>query len=379
MVHSKAAGWHLSASAGAIPGVGPDTILCLAWTRNIVKPADFVRELLYPLTDMAIIMAMLFFWVAFAIAQAGGLLGLWLLILLTPAYFRYLLYLLEARASGNEAPVPTAEMFDPAENFWSLTPLILVALVIWGGIAIADFGWAWSLVYGIAILFVMPASMAILAVTHSPLESLNPAAIVRMFRVCGSDYFLVPAAVVGITLFLATLGQLGLPLFFVDLGTSYQSVLVFTLTGAILRAKGVSFELKLEDAVERSEEEIAGDLEKEREKVASHAYGFISRGNREGGFAHIMDWIQNEPDVHEASAWFFSKMMKWEVKDPALFYAQIYIAHLLHHNEEAKVLKLVSICLHENPTWKPKAEDRQHVIEIAEKFQRDDLLASLRN
>lgn len=344
-----------------------------------MKPADVVRELLYPLTDMAIIMAMLFFWIAFAIAKAAGLLGLWLLILLTPAYFRYLLYLLEARASGNEAPVPTAEMFDPAENFWSLTPLVLIALLIWGGIVIADFGWTWSLAYGVAVLLVTPASMAILAITHAPLESLNPAAIVRMFRVCGPDYFLVPAAVVGITLFLATLGQFGLPLFFVDLGTSYQSVLVFTLTGAILRAKGVSFELKLEDAVERSEEEIAGDLEKEREKVASHAYGFISRGNREGGFAHIMDWIQKEPDVHEASAWFFSKMMKWEIKEPALFFAQIYIAHLLHHNEEMKVLKLVSICLHENPAWRPKGEDRQHVIDIAEKFQRDDLLVSLRN
>ncbi len=28
-----------------------------------------------------------------------------------------------------------------------------------------------------------------------------------------------------------------------------------------------------------------------------------------------MDWIQNEPDVHEASAWFFNKMMHWESKD----------------------------------------------------------------
>ncbi len=344
-----------------------------------MKPADVVRELLYPLTDMAIIMAMLFFWVAFAIAKAGGLLGLWLLVLITPAYYRYLLYLLEARASGKAAPVPTAEMFNLAENFWSLTPLILIALLIWGGIVISGFGWIWSLVYGAAILLVMPASLAILAITHAPIESLNPAAIARMIRVCGPAYFLVPAVVFGVTLLLVTLAQLGLPLFLVDLGTSYQSVLAFTLTGAILNARDVSFELRLEDPLEQTEAEIAGDLEKEREKVASHAYGFISRGNREGGFAHITDWIQKEPDIDVASAWFFSKMMKWESKDPALFYAQIYIAHLLHHNEEMKALKLVSICLHENPAWKPKAEDRQHVVELAEKYQRDDLLKSLRN
>lgn len=344
-----------------------------------MKPADVVRELLYPLTDMAIIMAMLFFWVAFAIAKAGGLLGLWLLVLITPAYFRYLLYLLEARASDKEAPVPTVEMFGLAENFWSLTPLILIAILIWGGIVIADFGWLWSLVYGLGILIVMPASLAILAITHAPVESLNPMAIARMFRVCGPTYFLVPAAIVAVTLLLTTLSQLGMPLFFVELGSSYQTILIFTLTGAILNAKDVSFELRLEDPIERSPAEIAGDLEKEREKVASHAYGFISRGNRDGGFAHIMDWIQKEPDVHAASAWFFSKMMQWESKDAALFYAQIYVAHLLHHNEDMKVLKLVSICLHENPTWKPAAEDRQHVVELAEKYQRNDLLLSLRN
>ena len=344
-----------------------------------MKPAELARELVYPLTDMAIVMAMLFFWIAFAIAKAGGLLGLWLLVLITPAYYRYLLYLLEARAGRKEAPVPAAETFNLVENFWSLTPLILIALLIWGGIVLSDYGWFWSLLYGFAILLVMPASMAILALTHAPLESLNPVAIVRMMRVCGATYFLVPAAVLGVTVLLAALARFGVPLFLVDLGTTYQSVLVFTLTGAILNSSDVSFELRLDDPLEQTQDEIASDLHKARETVANHAYGFISRGNREGGFAHIMDWIRKEPDVHDASRWFFNKMMKWESKDAALFYAQIYIAHLLHHDEDLQVLKLVSVCLHENPAWKPKAEDRQHVIELAEKYQRDDLLASLRN
>lgn len=338
-----------------------------------------MRELAYPLTDMAIIMAMLFFWIAFAIGKAAGMLGIWLLVLVAPAYYRYLLYLLEARANGKEAPVPTAEMFDPAENFWSLTPLVLIALLIWGGIAVSGYGPGWSLVYGGAILLVLPASLAILAITHSPLESLNPAAVLRMVGACGSSYFLVPAIIIGVTFLLSVLGQMGIPLFVVDLGTSYQTVLVFTLTGSILRANDIAVELKLDDRVERTQEEVAGDLEKAREKVASHAYGFISRGNREGGFAHIMDWIQKEPDVHEASAWFFKKLLQWESKDPALFYAQTYLAHLLHHDEDAKALKLISICLHENPRWKPGDNDRQSVLELVQKYRRDDLLKSLRN
>jgi hypothetical protein len=352
-----------------------------------MKPAAFLRELLYPLTDMAIILSMLFFGLLFAVARmsvimsgfVGTLLALFLLAIVVPPFFRYLLFLLEARANGKEAPALDAELFGMANKLWALTPMVLIALLIWGGIMISGYGYLWSVLYGTVILIIFPASIAILAITHSPVESLNPTAIWRMILACGPSYFLIPTTVVATHLVFNWLGSIGLwtPLDY--LATSYQAVLLFTLTGGVLDAKGVTFDLKIDQPLEPTEEEIAGDLEKEREKVASHAYGFISRGNRAGGFAHIMDWIQKEPDVHEASAWFFNTMMQWESKDPALFYAQTYISHLLHHDEDLKALKLISVCLHANPRWKPKAEDREHVLELVKKYQRDDLLASLRN
>ena len=112
--------------------------------------------------------------------------------------------------------------------------------------------------------------------------------------------------------------------------------------------------------------------------MISHAYGFISRGNREGGFAHILDWIQQEADVHAASAWFFTAMMKWESKQPALFYAQTYLAHLLHHDDDTVALKLLSACLHVDSTWRPRSEDRDAVNDLAVKYARKDLLEKLR-
>jgi hypothetical protein len=190
---------------------------------------------------------------------------------------------------------------------------------------------------------------------------------------------LVPSVIVALTILLSLLTSARLPRFLIEIGAAYQAALFFTLTGAVLAEKNIPSRVEIESPTGPGEEKLSMDLEKEREKVASHAYGFISRGNREGGFAHIMDWIRQEPDVHEASAWFFNAMMKWESKDAALFYAQTYLAHLLHHDEDMKVLKLVSMCLHENPHWKPKTEDRQHVLDLARKYKRDDLLASLGN
>ena len=352
-----------------------------------MRPADLIRELTYPFREMAIMLAMFFFWLIYIFAKmsasvggvVGGLIGLFLIIFTMPAYFRYLLYLLEARANGQEAPVPTGEMFALVHKLWSLTPLVLVALLVWGVILLSDYGAVWALLYGSVFLVIAPASLAILAVTHSPIESLNPMAIVRMFQICGPLYFSTPIVVGVLAFILVLLNSAGGPIFVVELGAGYLTLLIFTMTGSILHTNDVALSVDIGPPLEPTKDEIAGNLEKERQKVASHAYGFISRGNRDGGFTHIMDWIQKEPDIHEASAWFFNTMMKWESKDPALFYAQTYVAHLLHHDEDMKVLKLVSVCLHENPRWKPKAEDRQCVLELAEKHQRDDLVRSLRN
>ena len=345
-----------------------------------MKPDDVYREVTYPLTDMAIVFAMVFFWVMFMLIHNAGFLGIWLGVLVAPAYFRYLLYLLEARANGKQAPVPTAEMFAPVDNLWTLTPLVLVAVLIWGVILLTSNGYAWlAAPFGLLILIIVPASMGILAITHSPEESLNPAAVVRMIRACGPAYLIIPATILFLTFVFFSLAVFGVPLFLLELGSGYQAVLLFTLTGAVLNANDIAFDVEIEAPLEAGEMEVAEDLEKARQNVASHAYGFISRGNRDGGFAHILDWIGKEADVDVASEWFFRAMMKWESKDAALFFAQIYFAHLLQHDDDARALKLMSICLHQNPDWKPKAQDRPHALALAEKYQRDDLLKSLRN
>jgi len=345
-----------------------------------MKLSEILREIVYPLTNLTIVFAMLFFWLLFLLVAKAGLIGIWLLVLLAPAYIRYLLALLEERANGRPAPVPSVEMFAPVDSLWTLTPLILLALLIWSGIWLEGTQYAWAAkIFGLLILVIAPASLGILAITHSPDESLNPMAIARMLRVCGADYLMVLAIIIGITGILYLLAANGTPFFLIDLGTSYQTVLLFTLTGALLHSRDLAVDLHIEATGVVGKDKIARDLEKNRQQVANHAYGFISRGNRDGGFAHIFDWFKKESDVHAASAWFFGEMMKWESKDAALFYAQTYLSHLLHHEQESQALKLLSTCLHANPLWKPAAADRQHAIELATKFQRHDLLESLRN
>jgi len=344
-----------------------------------MKPADVIREVIYPLTNVAIVLAMLFFWMLFGLVQRAGLIGIWLLIIIAPAYIRYLLYLLEARANNRGPPVPEIGMFNPVDNFWSLTPLILLSILIWADILFADSGLAWlGIAISIAIFLIAPSSLAILAVTHSPSESLNPAAILRMIRVCGAGYFLAPVTIVLISILFLLFGLIGMPPLLIDLGKSYQVVLLFTLTGAVLYANDVAVQVDIEPSIEKSDDEISGDLDKERQKVVNHAYGFISRNNRAGGLAHINQWIAEEADADAAYAWFFREMLTWENSTAALFFAQEYLSRLIHDEQEVAALKLAARCLHEDPRWKPQLEDRELLVELAERHGREDLVRQLK-
>jgi len=345
-----------------------------------MKLADVIREIFYPLTNMAIVFAMIFFWTLFALVQRAGLIGLWLLILLAPAYVRYLLYLLEARANDRSPPVPDIGMFNPVDNLWSLTPLIFLSVLLWAEILYAASYLPWiAVLLGITTYLITPSSLAILAVTHSPAESLNPQAILRMIRVCGAAYFIAPVTVILVWLLFAMFEFLGLPSLLTNLGKSYQVVLLFTLTGAVLHANDVAVQVDIEAPLEKSEDEISGDLEKERQKVANHAYGFVSRNNRQGGLAHINQWINSEADTDVAYAWFFKEMLTWENSTAALFFAQEYLHRLLHSEQEATALKLAARCLHEDPRWKPQFEDRELFLEVAEQHGREDLIREVKS
>jgi hypothetical protein len=127
----------------------------------MMKPADLAKEFLYPFTEMAIPLEALFFWFIYSIAKIAieaipfvGIVGATILMIWAlPAFFRYLLFILEARANCNDAPVLDAELFCLADKLWCLTPLVLVAILIWGGITVSTFGVVAVALYSVFVLF----------------------------------------------------------------------------------------------------------------------------------------------------------------------------------------------------------------------------------
>lgn len=327
--------------------------------------------------DMAVVLALITFLLLEMLAEAAGLLGIWLAIAIVPAYFRYLLYLLEARANGRDAPSPGIELFNWVENFWSLFPLVLVCLVIWGEyFLVRNLSFAAALIPGVFVFFLFPASMAVLAVTRSPVESLNPVAVYRVIRACGNDYLLPPLAVAA-SFLVAYLVYLDSPFILTRAAAMYASILIFTLTGRVLHENAAAIEVEIPSPVGLDAEQVDANLTRERTKVLNHAYGFVSRGNRQGGLQHIYDRIENEADADAAYRWFFEQMLKWESTEAALVFAQKFLARLLARQRDVEALKLISRCLLEDARFKPLPEQRSAALAAAERLGNDDLIEYL--
>ena len=103
-----------------------------------------------------------------------------------------------------------------------------------------------------------------------------------------------------------------------------------------------------------------------REDVVNHAYGFISRDNREGGFRHVIGEIEKDRDPAGAWAWYFNRMLGWDNQQHALFFAQHYVRDALRHGEDVAALKVIMRCRLVDSRFKPFPEDRQAAIEAAE-------------
>lgn len=120
------------------------------------------------------------------------------------------------------------------------------------------------------------------------------------------------------------------------------------------------------------------DLEKKRTAVLNHAYGFVSRDNREGGFNHIFEWLGNDPEPVAAWAWFFDRMLHWENQVTAMFFAQHYLHDQLRHGEQVPAVKLIMRCRLVDESFRPLPEDLPAAIAACEAHDNDELAAILR-
>jgi hypothetical protein len=338
---------------------------------------DLLRALLIPLLEPAVLMVLVLFSVLLAIGQSGMLLGLLVLIFSLPPIFRYLVLIVEDCARGESPGALDAEFFNWVGGMYAFFPLPLViafgAAAFYAHDALGMPGLYVTLAAGIVIL---PASLALLAITHSPLQSINPVAIWRLLIRSHRTFWIAPLYLALIVWF--SMQDMGVPILVTNFVQLFLMFSFAAVTGTLIEPERLIDDVDIPEPVAPLRDKAANDIEQQRIFTLSHAYGFISRDNREGGFKHIFSEIERDPNPLAAWQWYFEQMLGWEQRQHALFFAQHCIRDMLAHNENIPALKLINRCLLLNEQFKPFREDIPAAIEAAERCGNIELAAVLK-
>lgn len=342
-----------------------------------MKLVDLVRALAYPVTESVVLIPLLVFWLLTTVAIWGGLFGLFLVFLIVlPAVIRFQMILLEARAKGVTPATPDIGSFNWFGKAWTMFPFLIVVCLTWTTIAAGrNFGTAWVIPPVLFAAAFFPASVAVLAITHSPLQSVNPLALGRLWKTCRSTFWLATVFLI-VAVWLAGEATT-LPGVLANLVSLLLSFAFFSLVGSLIQPYGLIANIEIPAPLEKDAAAEAADLNKVRSAILDHAYGFISRDNRAAGLNHILDWIDKDPHPVTAWAWFFEQMLRWENREPAMFFAQHYLHDQLQHGEQTPAVKLMMRCRLVDERFRPWPEDVPAATLAAESCGNEELAAVL--
>ncbi len=341
-----------------------------------MKATDLLRAVIYPVMEASVLIPLLVFWLLLLVANWAGLFGLWLLVLVIPAIIRFQMIVLEARARQATPDTPDMGFFNWFGNVWTLFPAPVAVLLVWVTVAAGSFfGSGWMMVPVLVASLFFPAFVSVLAITQSPLQSMNPVAHMYLFRRAGRTLWISSVYLLllsWLSVEAATLHSAWATLLWLLYSFSF-----FSVTGSLIAPHGLFADIFIPDPVEKTAEVAEAELSQDRTRVLNHAYGFVSRDNRSGGFSHIFDWIAKDPDPAAAWAWFFEQMLSWENQTTALFFAQHYLHDLLQNGERLRAAKLIMRCRLIDEQFRPLAEDVDAAIAAASAVSNDELVADL--
>jgi hypothetical protein len=243
----------------------------------------------------------------------------------------YFFEIVEFKTLGNEGwPVFSLETLVAGRNQVGVVFSLVVLGAGGGYVGLLYLGWPRFaealLVVGLALL---PASVALLAVTREFSAALSPLKLVAAVVGIGRGYLYCLAGAAALLVLLG-LSQARSQLWYFPL--AYGLFLEAYLIGSVVYARrnvlGVRAPRSPEARAERARAETVGI----RSRVLTHAYGFAAHGNTAGALKHVEAYIAAEEDTLEARLWMLKEIARWENRRAALEFGERVIEYCEHHD-----------------------------------------------
>jgi hypothetical protein len=297
------------------------------------------------------------FAVGLTLATKAGLLGIPLGLILISWYFKYGYIVLDTTMRGfAEPPVLSVEMVNPASEQRPLGQLLIIA-VFYAGTRAAEpvIGDAVVSVLRMAALALLPACVAVLGVSRSVFDAVNPALLLKFIRTLGLSYLFLIAAValpVAVAWFVVReLGDLHLTLVLAMI--MFGGLAAFSLIGGVLYDKRAALGIDAWKSPERDRERTERDTRKRHERVIDELYGHWRSGARTEARQAAEQWLASRNHDADEFDWLCERLLLWPDRRLAHRLAQEYITRLLGGKQGARALKIVRRHLGADADFRP--------------------------
>ena len=290
----------------------------------------------------------------FSIAWSAGLLGIWLLVLLTLSAWRYAYAVLRYTAQGKSSiPAPDIESMNPVGELMLVFHFIAFPAVLAAIALIAPFGHAGIgavLDFAIAAIVVVafPASAALMGFTRNIAVALSPTSIWSMIVSMGRAYYVLVGACVALVLLTLVVRDLllssqlpliGIPLAMLE---TWAWLAMFASIGSAIHAHADVFDVP---GMHSTPEERAADERRAHWRSALDlAYAAMRSGHLREGFDTIKRLVAENEHSREIQFWLFEQMIRWDDRSPALRVAARLIEQLVAEDDTATAFELLMRC-----------------------------------
>ncbi|HSD74303.1 MAG TPA: hypothetical protein VLB75_05995 [Steroidobacteraceae bacterium] len=294
------------------------------------------------------------------LAARAGLIGLPLALILLSWYFKYGYVVLDTTLRGfDEPPVLSVDMVNPASEQRPLGQLLIIG-VFYAGTRAAEplIGSAAVAILRLAALALLPACVAVLGVSRSVFEAVNPAVLLKTIRILGASYLLLVAATalpvaIAWLLFIRGTGSLELQLTVTLALVMFGGLAAFSVIGGVLYDKRVELGLDAWKSPERDQERRERETHKRHERVIDELYGHWRSGARTEARQAAEQWLTSRNHDVEEFDWLCERLLLWPDHRLAHRLAQQLITRLLAAKRAAEALKVARRHLGADADFRP--------------------------
>jgi len=315
-----------------------------------------IHHLIRPARGGAAAVVVVFAFLLF-IATKVGLAGIPLAFIVTSWYFKYAYILFDHTVRGfDEPPTLDIDMVNPVDEQRPLGQVLILVLIYFAvKLAQEYLGPTAALVLAVGLLFLLPASIAVLGLESNILKAVYPVAWFHLVRGLGLLYGAVLLVIFAYLLALGVLGKLDLWMP-IEIAIGMFAVLsVFSFLGGAIYERRDELGIETWVSPERTAARQSQEDLRLHEKQVLDAYGLMRAGSHVKSWQVLAEWLKSRGDAPDDYRWLCEHTVTWDDPRYITRLTEEHVARLLVLKRTGEALDVVAQRLNLDPSFRPKS------------------------